>query len=154
MDPITPPQDSGLDAVRQARAELVESMGILEAALAAPASAGAGTWAARVDAALARLAADFREHVALTESPHGLHADIVAMAPRLAGGVRALADEHGPIGEMVDDLRTELSAEPEPDGVEATRETATDLLSRLARHRQRGADLIYDAFESDIGGET
>jgi hypothetical protein len=154
MNPIITPQEDGLDAVRRARAELVESMGILEAALAAPASAGASGWASRVDSALARIAADFREHIALTESPGGLHADIVATAPRLAGGVRALAGEHGPIAETVDDLRTELSAEPNADGIEAIRETGTSLLARLARHRQRGADLVYEAYESDIGGET
>ena len=36
----------------------------------------------------------------------------------------------------VDDLRTELTA----------------LLAALAKHRQRGADLVYEAFDVDIGG--
>jgi hypothetical protein len=31
---------------------------------------------------------------------------------------------------------------------------ASDLLRELSRHRQRGADLVYEAYETDIGGET
>jgi hypothetical protein len=30
----------------------------------------------------------------------------------------------------------------------------SDLLHELSRHRQRGADLVYEAYETDIGGET
>ena len=29
---------------------------------------------------------------------------------------------------------------------------ATELVGRVVRHRQRGADLIYEAYEVDIGG--
>ncbi|WP_422771495.1 hypothetical protein ACN28C_33630 [Plantactinospora sp. WMMC1484] len=32
--------------------------------------------------------------------------------------------------------------------------SATDLLRELFRHRQRGADLVYEAYQPDIGGET
>ena len=32
------------------------------------------------------------------------------------------------------------------------REAATRLLDRLVRHRQRGSDLIYEAYAVDIGG--
>jgi hypothetical protein len=32
------------------------------------------------------------------------------------------------------------------------RERANRLLGHLIRHRQQGADLIYEAFETDIGG--
>jgi len=40
------------------------------------------------------------------------------------------------------------------DQVDAIRAHGTALLARLARHRQRGADLIHEAYEVDIGGET
>jgi hypothetical protein len=32
------------------------------------------------------------------------------------------------------------------------RERATALLVAVARHRQRGADLIYEAYAADLGG--
>jgi hypothetical protein len=35
---------------------------------------------------------------------------------------------------------------------EAVRKQGTNLLGRLVRHRQRGADLIYEAYQTDIGG--
>jgi hypothetical protein len=38
--------------------------------------------------------------------------------------------------------------------VEAIRDLGTTLLGHLARHRQRGADLVYEAYQADIGGET
>jgi hypothetical protein len=38
--------------------------------------------------------------------------------------------------------------------VDGIRESATALLGMLSRHRQRGADLVFDAYQTDIGGET
>jgi hypothetical protein len=38
--------------------------------------------------------------------------------------------------------------------VDDVREAATALLGRLVRHRQRGSDLVFEAYEFDIGGET
>jgi hypothetical protein len=34
------------------------------------------------------------------------------------------------------------------------RELGTQLLATLSRHRQRGADLVYEAYQVDIGGDT
>jgi hypothetical protein len=34
------------------------------------------------------------------------------------------------------------------------RALGTELVATLARHRQRGADLVYEAYEFDIGGDT
>ena len=36
--------------------------------------------------------------------------------------------------------------------VDETRQELTTLLSALARHRQRGADLVYEAYDVDLGG--
>ncbi len=38
--------------------------------------------------------------------------------------------------------------------VKGIREAGTSLLARLSRRRQRGADLVFDAYQIDIGGET
>ena len=72
-----------LEHVTAARAELGDSMRALQDALALP--LGLPVWGRRVRAALTELAHDLREHVALTESPGGLYADIGATAPRLRG---------------------------------------------------------------------
>jgi hypothetical protein len=38
--------------------------------------------------------------------------------------------------------------------VSVVREAATTALGRLVRHRQRGSDLVYEAYQVEIGGET
>jgi hypothetical protein len=38
--------------------------------------------------------------------------------------------------------------------VDRVRGLGTALLGRLLRHRQRGSDLVYEAYQIDIGGET
>jgi hypothetical protein len=38
--------------------------------------------------------------------------------------------------------------------VERVRQRADELLAALSRHRQRGADLVYEAYATDLGGET
>jgi hypothetical protein len=38
--------------------------------------------------------------------------------------------------------------------VDTVRDRGTALLGQLVRHRQRGSDLIYEAYSAEIGGET
>jgi hypothetical protein len=38
--------------------------------------------------------------------------------------------------------------------VDAVRDLGMALLASLVRHRQRGSDLVYEAYAVDIGGET
>ena len=59
----------------RARAELRESLGALEQALAAPARDRADAWAGRVHVALVELSGDFRDHIEITEGPDGLYAE-------------------------------------------------------------------------------
>lgn len=141
-----------LDRVRAHRAELGESMAALEAALALPLGLGA-VWRRRVRAALTELAHDLRDHVALTEAPDGLYADLRAHAPRLGHLVdRQLADHEAVLVEVdrLLDERDEGGAGGE--GLAAHREAATELIVRLLRHRQRGSDLVYEAYDVDLGG--
>jgi hypothetical protein len=144
---------ASLEAIRRQRAELRESMGALELALAGPAASGQARWAERVHVALVELSADVREHVDVTEGPDGLYADILASAPRLAGAVDRLTEEHVQIRDLVEDAlaRTEGPAGAEVDQV---RHVGTTLLGLLVGHRQRGSDLVYEAYEFDVGGET
>jgi hypothetical protein len=154
MEPVAGAPDPALDDLRRVRAELRGSMAALEQALAAPASGRGGAWAERVDVALVELSADFREHVAVTEGPGGLHGAVVVTAPRLSSSVHRLVGEHAVITGLVGDLLTRVRP-PVPAGeVDAIRDLGTALLDRLARHRRHGADLIYQAYHVDLGGET
>jgi hypothetical protein len=142
-----------LEALRRQRAELRGSMSALELALAGPAPSGQMRWAERVHVALVELSADFREHIVLTEGQEGLYVDILVTAPRLSGAVARLTHEHVRINDLVDDLVARTSP-GEGEDVARIRGLGTSLLGLLASHRQRGSDLVYEAYEFDVGGET
>jgi len=126
-------------------------MSALELALAGAVSLGRARWGERVHVALVELSADFRGHVDFTEAEDGLYADILATAPRLSGAVTHLTQEHEEIRDLLQDLLTHMSESADVDQV---RTSGTRLLGMLVTHRQRGSDLVYEAFEYDIGGET
>ena len=150
MEPVMTTDEASLDLVRRRRAELRESMSALEQALAGPGRDN--HWAERVHVALVELSADFREHVSGTEGTDGLYVDLLGTAPRLAGAVARLTAEHATIAGLVEHL-LERTATPMTDAdIDDVRDLATQLLAQLIRHRQRGADLIYEAYQTDIGG--
>jgi hypothetical protein len=83
-----------------------------------------------------------------------MYADILRTAPRLRFGVDRLATEHydirvaiSDLGKLIDDLTGAA-----PDDVGRIRDEGVNLLARLVRHRQRGADLVFEAYAQDIGG--
>jgi hypothetical protein len=154
MEHDHPRTDPGLESIRLHRAELHDSMVALEQALAAPATDRPGVWAERVSVALVELSADFREHVGITEGLDGLYSAVLTSAPRLSSSVERLTREHVQIQDMTDSLLARLGEPVATGDVDGVRELATTLLARLSRHRQRGADLVYEAYQTDIGGET
>jgi hypothetical protein len=141
------------EALRRQRAELRESMSAVELALAGPVSSGPTRWTERVHVALVELSADVRGHIDFTEGSQGLYVDILATAPRLSDAVTHLTHEHLEITDLLDDL---LARTLSPEGVDVVevRGGGNSLLGRLVSHRQRGSDLVYEAFEYDMGGET
>jgi hypothetical protein len=142
------------EALRRRRAELRESMNALEIALAAPAPGRLGAWAERVHAALVELRADFREHIDITEGPEGLYHGLLATAPRLSHAVARLTREHAQITDGLDHLLSSVSERGVDEDIDRVRDLGTALLGRLVLHRQSGSDLVYEAYQADIGGET
>lgn len=155
MDPHPAWESHSLEVARKRRAELRDSMFVLEHALAAPAPGRMGDWAHLVGASLHQLRADFHEHIEATEGPDGLYQDILSSAPRLANAVGRLLREHADICTALDALALHAqNLRGDAFGVCGMREIATNLLGQLVRHRQRGADLVFEAYQTDIGGET
>jgi hypothetical protein len=154
MPARSPTNDQAVEAMRLRRAEMRESMSALEQALAAPAPGRLDAWAERVHVALVELISDFQEHVAIAEGPRGVYRGVLMSTPRLSDEVARLARDHADIQDLIDRLLTR-SSPPFVDGdVVGVRDLGTALLVRLIRTRQRSADLVYEAYQSDIGGEA
>lgn len=146
----TIPQRRSGQAPRRHRVSLLHDIQVVERALAVPAADPA--WRRRLAVRLGRLHGTFAEHVVVTEGPDGLYAELLDHAPRLARAVQVLIREHGAVAATIAALRRQVDL-PEA-GVDELRGCGNDLLRELSRHRQRGADLVYQAYQLDIGGET
>ena len=146
--------DTALDSARAQRADVWRHLVGLEEALATPVPGRVGVWAATVHDALVDLAATFERHIGVTEGPHGLFSAVLDSSPRLDGTVARLKAEHEQItGTLASELRAIRGITDDGDVGPATeaRERLTDVIRELLRHRQAGADLVYEAYAVDIG---
>ena len=145
-----------LRAVRIRRESLYQALVGLEDALSTPIGDGA-RWRLRVAMAVDHAANRVEEHVRDTEAPDGLLHQVVTDSPRLVGKVDRLRDDHEYLEKEVHQLQTALHEISDADvatrGV-PIRNQALEFLGRLATHRQRGADMIYEAYQVDIGDSS
>lgn len=140
-----------LQRVRAHRAELRDSVAAVDDALASPIARG-GAWRERVRAALAELHHDFRDHVALTERPGGVYDRARRTAPRLSKSIDRLLAEHEVYSEAIGGYLAVLEHGGTTADLPAFREEVTTLMGKLVRHRQAGGDLVYEAYDVDLGG--
>jgi FAD/FMN-containing dehydrogenase len=130
------------------RAQLGESIRALSQTLRMPDMASVRQ---QLRGLLDPLRAAFAEHRAATEGTDGIYAEVVYDAPRLANTVHGLVAEHAALDSAMAALARradEVSAD-----AEALRRHAYKVLDELSRHRQHDADLVYEAYATDIGGE-
>lgn len=92
--------------------------------------------------------ASLQAHVEETEAADGLFADIVERSPRLVSAIDDLRREHV---EILDSCSEALQAVSEDVSSERVRRRVNVLLGKLAMHRQTGAEMLYEAFMTDIG---
>lgn len=140
-----------LEQVRAHRAELRDAVRRVEDALATPLGRGA-TWHTRVGVALANLSRDFEDHISLTERSGGLYDSARTAAPRLATEAARLVREHAGLRQAIESCVAGFTEDADGADPEALREGVTDLVGQLVRHRQRGGDLVYEAYAVDLGG--
>lgn len=141
---------ASLVIARRHRAALLYDIHSFERALAAP--GGDPGWRPRVSTRLHSLRGAFAEHIVVTEGADGLYAELLDHAPRLARSVHVLVREHAAVATAMSALQRRV--DQLGPSVEELRAWSSDLLRELSRHRQRGADLVYEAYATDIGGET
>jgi hypothetical protein len=141
-----------LSVVRSGRTHLRRSCQELEGALSAPLVGREVEWSLDVATALTRLRESLASHVALTEGDGGLFEQVRTDAPRLEAALRRLHGEHLDLTDKLAAAGEHLTS-PDEAGLARARSQLTQVLALLSRHRQRGADLLYQAYQVDIGGE-
>jgi hypothetical protein len=145
-----------IEGARVRRAGLRSAMSALETALAAPAPRRVVEWRAGVSEALGALHEIWTRHIVETEAPGAFLDELVGEAPRLATPAAHLRREHseilGVINRAEKTLQQILLDADDDLWVDTLRADLTTMLCSLAQHRQRGADLIFSAYDVDIGG--
>lgn len=132
-------------SARAQRVGLRSAITGLRAAGVAPADDRAA-WNRSVVVALTELRAALARHAEFTEGPDGLFADIRAEAPRLIHRAERLEAEHTELEDRIDGCAGELA------GVDlATAEASiAAVVTAFDRHVDRGAELVYEAYNVDI----
>lgn len=142
--------DAPSEALRAAAAKRVQLKEALSRAEVAAASPSAATdWRPKLVAELEVLRTALDEHVEEVEAEDGLLTEMMTLAPRLANMIDHMRDEHPELCRQVADT-IELAGGDA--SVAAVRTAVLDTLQAIARHRQKGADLVFEGYDVDIGG--
>ena len=135
------------------RADLHGALVELEKAISRPAVGREPEWTKDVTIRVEGLAHAIDEHIEITERDGGLYDEICSKAPHLSGKIDRLKREHPTLRTETHQLVDQLG-----DGVgeawplEAARDDLQRLLGQIVRHRQLGSDLVWEAYNLDIGG--
>jgi hypothetical protein len=143
-----------LEEVVRRRADLYQAILALERAAARPAVGREEEWVTGVVEALGEVEGEIADHIEITERRDGLYDEIVHAAPRLSRNTQRLRDEHPVMQEASSTLRARLTTMAGQDDLDVaeTRDEIQHLLGLLVKHRQRGADLLWEAYSLDTGG--
>ncbi len=149
-DELTPT----LAEAQRRRVDLHRALVDAEEAISSAAAGRLPEWTTNVAKRLSSLRDVLDEHIEVTERPQGLYDEITGLAPHLAGKVRRLREEHPILRLMTVELLERIEGRPIRDEQELydTRDDIQRLLGKVVRHRQLGADLVWEAYNLDIGG--
>ena len=146
-----------LGEARKRRRTLHDALVHLEMAISSPAAGRVPEWSTQVRKDLIGVRDAFEQHVEATEKPDGLYDEIMERAPRLAHTVDRLREEHPPITASIAGTIERMDADEvvrDDWPVDQARDDLQRLIGGLVRHRQKGADLVWEAYNVDIGGQA
>jgi hypothetical protein len=136
------------------RADLHHALVEVERSISSPAAGRLEAWTGDVVKRLSILLDSIGEHIEVTERPEGLYEEILHRAPRLSSQVDRLRAEHPALrtgtAELIERLQSTAIGPGWP--LDEARDDAQGLLGKIVKHRQQGADLVWEAYNLDIGG--
>ncbi|HJQ76467.1 MAG TPA: hypothetical protein VJ948_04300 [Acidimicrobiia bacterium] len=127
------------------RQDLYDAMQRLESSVAR--ASGQDDWAVVVGHALKVMLDALQRHVIETEADDGLLAEVVDRAPNLAPDVATFRKDHD---DLLHSCRAASELVANQSAPAEIRRKVLSLLGRLAIHRQRGAELLFDAYNVDL----
>ncbi len=139
-----------LAEIARHRSQLAAAMNHVEAAAAAP--VGKESWVIDLRHSLRQLEVAWNHHLVEMHNPNGLLDQIVEEAPRLQRSVDEMRGAQTEVAAVIGAAMELMAEADEGADPKEFREAAIAALVEVTRHRQRGADLIYDAYDIDIGG--
>lgn len=142
-------ESASLLAALASRERLKGRLNAVGRAVGAPVGSGR-RWILRVRRELVALSNALDEHIDETERPDGVFSEVLSIAPRRARDVERLTREHVELRAECNRLEDLAEAGA---GALSLRRRVHQLLRRFEEHRHRGADLVFEAFGVDIGGE-
>lgn len=136
------------------RADLRDALVDVEQAISRPAVGREPEWTKGVVLRLEGLAHAIEEHVEITERMEGLYDEISTKAPHLATKIDRLREEHPVLRDRTQMLLTKLQTTAIGPAwpLDEARDDLQRLLGQIVRHRQLGSDLVWEAYNLDIGG--
>jgi hypothetical protein len=155
MEPDDGHFSEALDEAVLRRRTLHDALVHLEQAISSPAAGRIPEWTDRVHKDLLEVGHAFEQHVSVTERPDGLYDEILGLAPRLDGNVRRLREEHPEITKAIltmDERLATVAVGSDAWPLDQARDDLQRLIGQVIRHRQKGADLVWEAYNVDIGG--
>lgn len=111
-------------------------------------------WRSQTLTAARQLADRITEHTRQAEAPGEFLDLVTTQAPHLVNAAKKLEAEHDNLTRHSVDLLDMIERLNPTDGLstaEEIRRSALQLMGLLIRHRQQGADLIYLAYNEDLG---
>ncbi|MDH3682084.1 MAG: hypothetical protein OEV40_19290 [Acidimicrobiia bacterium] len=141
-------RSEALRGAAQRRVELKQALSQVEIAAAAP--SGDPGWRDRLLGQLELLRIALDQHVEEVEAPDGLLPELLAEAPRLANQIAVVQDEHPMLTRQV---AAAIELATSSADIPRVRAEVLDALNAIVRHRQAGADLVYEGYSVDIGGQ-
>ena len=140
-------RSEALEAAKARRVELKSAVSSVERAAARPSSKP--SWREDLLHELDDLRVAVDEHVDEVEGEEGLLAELMFTVPRLANKIDRIQAEHpGLQTQVAETIETVTTS----DDLETVRDAVLGTLVSIARHRQKGADLVYEGYSVDIGG--
>jgi len=143
-----------LEETARRRADLHAALVEVEKAISSAASGRETDWAKEVVLQLEDLGRTIQEHIEVTERPEGLYDEITHKAPHLSGKIGRLREEHPTMrdGTIAAIAKLQTTGVGDAWPLDEARDDLQRLLGRIVRHRQLGADLVWEAYNLDIGG--